>query len=337
MKKTSLALTLLACGGLGFGLSAGLETSRQPVPAPANDPPAVNLESLGRFKISRSAYEAMDEGRFDESRAILDTMLAAPANELEIIAMTRLKARSYQLEGAFAQADEQLLLALAELDARPGLEKDWPTRRGEIMMDRAYLYDSSIHDYEQAIRLYDAVAALPDRSVEREDGWIARQNAAMTCGQRGRHTEALKRAQDLLDSRFASEMTQTVKLHVRRTMVSWARASGDLQGAFDMLKELWRDCGDRTDDIAFSAGVQLATLYPVPDACAPRLEIVKALLRKIEILRTAPPPLGHYEFAINIAEEERSVLVICADSYGCPQDVELVRYARARLGLPAVP
>lgn len=279
------------------------------------------------------ALHLTDQGRFVEARAAISEMIENPDTDFQAIEAHRLMSRLCRAEGNIQGAEDALRAAITEWNERPNIHESAAALRVAITIDLADIAAFERDNTEEAIRLYDqAVAAGPQSSPR--DYRIAAQNAAMLSANRGRYGDAVRRLDELLASSVGASMSEDDVVGLKASQASWAVASGDLDGGYRRYVEFWNEFGGRNELCVLEAGVRIAGWYPVPQECGQRLELCRALLAKVQAIRGAATRSSTAPSDAELDDLERSVLVVLADSEGCPDNDGLIARARATLGLP---
>jgi hypothetical protein len=281
------------------------------------------------------AVRDMDEGRFEDARALIQGMIDNPSSDFEAVEAHRLMSQLCRHQNDIAGADAALRAATAALDARPALEartrSAGASLRAILLMDRADLAAFARRDRAEAIRLYDAVLALQE-GVPAFASRLAAQNAAMLCASSGRLTEGVQRLDNLFASPAAADIEANELPELKVSQASWLAESGELAEAQRRYAAVWEEFGNREDLCVLKAGWELARMTPV---CADRLAMCRTLFSRTEAIRSAPQRSSEAPTDDELAKLESDVFVVVANSSGCgPEDEALVVQARARFGLP---
>jgi hypothetical protein len=254
---------------------------------PTNPGPDAARAARTKHEQKAKAIGLMHAGDLRSARATFQRMVDQPDSDTERVEGLRLLSQTYEIEGDADQAERMLSAAEAVYTATVRLQTDRPTLRGTLLMDRAQLMWRVHHDMSGAVQLYDQVARSGTDAHVR-DRRIAAQNAAVLCADLGRRREAVRRVDDLLGSSLGALIPTDEVVGLRMSQVSWLRDDGNLDEAYARCKRVWVEYSDRDEIDVLDAGIQASRWCPaVPEHCAERLAILRAVIQKIDNLRVA--------------------------------------------------
>ncbi len=315
----------IAAGGLAWSMG-----ELQPSPTPPQA--VIPDEARARLAEYENAVRSLWRGDATAASELARRMIDHPSSDKEQVEGLRLLSQTFRASGDLTVADATLLAAIALVERSATLNREDPSLRAAIVMDRADLACFAARDHALALSLYDEVAASGSGARLR-DVRLAMQNAAMLCEHVGRRDEAIQRVDALLASPAASLIPREDLPKLRASQAGWIVKTGNLAEARRRYLAIWNEFHDRDDPVVLQAGVYLAGWTPQPRECAERLRWCRFLLARFADIRQRPDVHPGHPTATELDDLERQVQFHIANSEDCG-DLEFVDQARSRLGLP---